>query len=271
MSRSDCSQVHEAGTVCVHCAREAQWLEITDASISGLAVALREAEREVFEEALMQFAARLACPIGAAAERWLRERLRTVCDRASVALHGNQHKSARRSCEFPPPYLFHAAWDRTRVPAPTQLRRWLAAFLRVFDTRHDVGAPVRTAKLLRRAARTALTMEDVAHRMGMSSAVLERRFEARYGLTPKAFHTRVRVRAAVLELHGSDVKVEYVARRVGYAGVANFYTALGRCTGLTPSEVRELERDALKAILDDQLEIRAARLFESQQGQRLGD
>jgi transcriptional regulator GlxA family with amidase domain len=105
-------------------------------------------------------------------------------------------------------------------------------------------------------------MDTLAHRMGANGRVLERRFETRYGLTPKAFHTRVRVRAAVLELHGSDVKVEYVAKHFGYTGLANFYAVFERHTELTPSQVRGLEAAALEALLETRLQIGVVKLFE---------
>jgi transcriptional regulator GlxA family with amidase domain len=91
---------------------------------------------------------------------------------------------------------------------------------------------------------------------------MERVFVERYGLTPHAYHTRVRIRAAVLLLHGSSEKVEYVARRTGYAGVGNFYTALETCTTMSPGMIRKLDERALGALLRHSLEIDIARLRE---------
>jgi AraC-like DNA-binding protein len=89
-------------------------------------------------------------------------------------------------------------------------------------------------------------------------------------LTPHHYHTRVRIRAAVILLHNSSNKVEYIARRTGYAGVGHFYRTFEACTTMPPRTVRELDASALEKLLRDCFEIDPWRLHEQQLKQRPG-
>jgi AraC-like DNA-binding protein len=186
--------------------------------------------RESLEQEIIEFASEVPTPAGTLESLWLREKLRNECNRVAFTFHRRQDCAG--ACEMPPVEQYGLLWNSLRISPRIALLRWLATFLLLFDRHHRrIGLPARTARLLRHSWRDHRAMTDVSKRLAVERSVMERGFLDRYGLTPKAYHTRVRVRTAVMALHGSTEKVEYVAHRVGYAAATNFYAALERTTG----------------------------------------
>jgi AraC-like DNA-binding protein len=140
------------------------------------------------------------------------------------------------------------------------VRQWLRAFMRVFDEDHGLRIPVGTARLLLRQPARPVRLEGVACLLGCDRRTLERAFGRRYRMTPKVFHQRVRARHAAITLRASDDKVAYVASTCGWSSAANFYAALDRAVGLTPTEIRALPADRFALILEGPLETHPGRL-----------
>jgi AraC-like DNA-binding protein len=223
---------------------------------------LFSASREGFEDAFRRLASTLRPAAGPVESIWLTEKLANVCWRAATTFHREQDcVKLNRGCRLPPVYPFPVGWGVGRKTPQFLLRLWLSRFLKAYDGAHPEGLPLHAATLLRRKPTVWVTEFALARKLGSSPSVLCRRFQTRYGLTPKAYHTRVRVRAAIHHLRNSDLKVDAVARRAGYQNATNFYSALAALTGKTPSAIRQLETSELQDLLDRWLDIKPSTLI----------
>lgn len=79
-----------------------------------------------------------------------------------------------------------------------------------------------------------LSLEELAHAVGVSPRTLARKVGAGFGMTPQRFVQRVRVSHAVHLLETTREPVEEVAARVGYADSAAFRRTFRRHTGASP-------------------------------------
>ena len=231
-------------------------------SLQHLVGAAYFGSRERYEDVSRRLIARLPEPPIVLESMWLHEKLINANARAARAFHRAQGCDGVR-CGMPPADYWDSIAATLRRAPRRALARSLAAFLQSFDRHHSrIGVPVRAAKLLRRSWYVHRRMDQVAARLGTSRSTMERLFVERYGLTPRAYHTRVRIRAAVMRLHDSQDKVEYIARCTGYAGLGNFYRTFEACTAVSPSAVRDASPTALARLLRECCEIDTARLYE---------
>lgn len=100
-----------------------------------------------------------------------------------------------------------------------------------------VGPAVR---LLQGDPARAWTVDALARAVGVSRAVLARRFTELVGQPPMAFLTEWRLALAADLLREPGATVEAVARRVGYGTAFALSAAFKRVRGVTPSEHRAL-------------------------------
>lgn len=83
-----------------------------------------------------------------------------------------------------------------------------------------------------------LDVTTLSRRAAMSSRTFARRFRDETGTTPAAWVTRQRVHAAEELLERTDLAVEQVAHRVGFASAAALRHHFARVRGLAPLEYR---------------------------------
>jgi len=86
--------------------------------------------------------------------------------------------------------------------------------------------------------KSALTVDDLARRAGMSPRNFSRVFTAEVGCTPAKAVERVRVEAARAELETSSYSVAEIALRAGFGDAERMRRALARCCGASPSALR---------------------------------
>jgi len=84
----------------------------------------------------------------------------------------------------------------------------------------------------------ALSVEEVASRIGMSASTLQRYFRAVYGRPVFDYLRDSRMRRARQALERDGVSVSQAAAIAGYSSAANFATAMRRYYGVRPSELR---------------------------------
>lgn len=82
------------------------------------------------------------------------------------------------------------------------------------------------------------TVEELAHRVGVSRATLSRRFTDLVGEPPLAYLTRWRLELAGRRLRDGSDALPAVARSVGYTSVSAFSRAFARQWGTPPSRHR---------------------------------
>lgn len=87
-----------------------------------------------------------------------------------------------------------------------------------------------------------LTVEQIAHRCGLSSRHLMRAFKASTGLTLHQYASEVRMRRAMAMLKADDLPLKVVAARLGFNSPSAFSAAFRQNIGCTPSEFRNRMR-----------------------------
>lgn len=94
-------------------------------------------------------------------------------------------------------------------------------------------------RLLHTDAAVQWTIADLARYVGVSRAVLARRFVAQTGLPPMAYRTRWRLALAADLLRDPDLTVGAVARQVGYGTPYSFSAAFKKQYGISPQSYRD--------------------------------
>jgi AraC-like DNA-binding protein len=86
-----------------------------------------------------------------------------------------------------------------------------------------------------------LKIEDVAKKMGVSQKLLSSVINTAYGLHFNVFVNKYRIQEALELLSHPDyqnVKIEYIAKVVGFGSKVSFYNAFAQVTGSKPSDYR---------------------------------
>jgi AraC-like DNA-binding protein len=137
---------------------------------------------------------------------------------------------------------FERMHEAFREPTPANRLRVRAGVIRVVAALLDAAAAtpptVPEAKLKRLIDEDDACAEDLAalgRRCGLSVDHLRLRFAAAYGMTPQAYRHQRRLAAAMDLIHGSDLAVKQIARRLGFRHTAGFSNWFRRRTGRTAS------------------------------------
>lgn len=167
-------------------------------------------------------------------------RLLDVCRAIVETIHAFQ-PSTRCSCHA-------AAWTYLRLLTRLDddprivFARWVDQFLAHAVAQHPSTPAQTAAALLRAAPARAWTLRDLANEIGVHQSRLSREFERLFHLRPGEYLHLVRVSHAVA-MFRAPTKVEVIAADVGYRSKKDFYAALRRWVGLTPTELRSLRDD----------------------------
>lgn len=151
--------------------------------------------------------------------------------------------------------LMLAVLARIAGPSIAQLvARYLVLDHRPSQARYMVMEHLRVSDpMLQKAERFILenidrqiTLDELARVTAVSSRTLSRRMHAGLGMTPNELVQRLRVAHAIHLLETSNVPVEEVAARVGYADPAAFRRVFRRLAGESPRGRRASCAEALK-------------------------
>ena len=100
-------------------------------------------------------------------------------------------------------------------------------------------AIARALSLIHEQPHTAWTVEGLAHRVAQSRATFARRFAELVGETPLAYLTRWRMCLATKLLSETDLSLDEIAARVGYADGTTLRTLLKRRLNVGVKELRK--------------------------------
>jgi AraC-like DNA-binding protein len=89
----------------------------------------------------------------------------------------------------------------------------------------------------------------------IESHVVDRRVQGAFGISPAEYLVRACMRESLRRLRKRGMTVEEAARRCGYQSVGRFRTRVRRATGLTPSQIRQLEECKFDALLEDRFSL----------------
>lgn len=139
-------------------------------------------------------------------------------------------------------------WERLDLDPRGLLTGWASRQVQAFLKRHPPSAAQRAAALLRDGYVRPWTLASLAGAIHSPVAYLRDEFQQQYGMSIRAYQQRVRILAALPLLRAE--KTESVALQVGFHSRKNFYRALQRTTGHTPTSFRRLSPDGVAAIVD---------------------
>jgi LacI family transcriptional regulator len=106
---------------------------------------------------------------------------------------------------------------------------------------HDTDL-IQAMQYIRDTSCKGINVSHVAEQVGVSRRGLERRFHRILGTTPKEEILRTRLECAKDLLAQSDISVEKIARRCGFASLAYFSRAFRRELGITANAYRKMRR-----------------------------
>jgi AraC-like DNA-binding protein len=102
-----------------------------------------------------------------------------------------------------------------------------------------------TAEMVRHAAAiidqrfaSALTIEQVAYEVGVSTSHLRQQFKVMRGMSPATYLQQTRLRNALASLRGTDHTLERVAAACGYDSASHLSRHVKRMTGRSPGALR---------------------------------
>lgn len=184
--------------------------------------------------------------------------LMDVCGRIVHTLH---EQNPRVVCTCDKDIWAHVGRDerwRSADPRPS-FKEWIGIFFNNLETNHPTDMAVRVAQAIRREPQRIWTLDALAEVVATRPALLNRDFEARFGIRPIAYVHLVRTTRAIPLLR-SPATVESVARDVGYRSKKDLYAALSRWADATPGQLRALSEER-STRLERQLKFHCLRGF----------
>jgi two-component system response regulator YesN len=85
-------------------------------------------------------------------------------------------------------------------------------------------------------------LNTVADAVSLSSSYFGAQFKRHTGTTYINFLTTLRIEEAKRLLRSTDLSINYIAEKVGYPNVTNFYRHFQRLVGMTPAAFRKQEK-----------------------------
>ena len=162
-----------------------------------------------------------------------------------------------RDCQFLPLEGTAHIWLDAHADPRVLLTAWATTYADEYAKHHPTTLAWSAVRLVGQRFAEHLGTVEIARELGASTSTLVRRFADCFGLTLVEYRARTRLVRAFTELRQRDVKVEDMARRVGFASVTNFNLASRKHARLTPSVVRRLPQDEFQRLLAHELQIDA--------------
>jgi AraC-like DNA-binding protein len=100
--------------------------------------------------------------------------------------------------------------------------------------------------LLRERLPERVPLTEAAHALGLSPSALSQRLRRKFGLNYSRYLAHIRMIHARELLRRTQLPIVEVARRCGIRDAANFAKVFKQCTGVSPTEYRELCRNRHK-------------------------
>ena len=136
----------------------------------------------------------------------------------------------------------HAGPESPFCPATAKGRYQLSAGRRAEFSTDELYRIERARDTLDRTYTHPRTIEALARDLGLSPQKLKTGFQRLYHTTPGRYVANLRMTQGALLLRTTDVCVEVISARVGYAHPSNFIKAFRRAYSCTPAQYRRQER-----------------------------
>lgn len=109
---------------------------------------------------------------------------------------------------------------------------------RAVRSREHVELACKIANLLEQNTESSVRIQDIAEKLCISLSLCNKVFNDVYGLSPRNYLTRVKLNQAKRYLIDSELAVEEIAERLGFASISHFSRQFKRWTGVSPSAYR---------------------------------
>jgi AraC-like DNA-binding protein len=162
-----------------------------------------------------------------------------VSARLGESLHQVCHRGLDGRCGFEPGRVAEACWrDRGQAPARAVLA-WAERYAAAFEDEHPLRPLARqAADWIGTHLAAARNVTTIARELGARPAQLRRAVRREFGVSVRVYVERRRVEAALDLLGRTPMKVEAVAREVGYRSKKSLYRAIRVARGTTPGLIR---------------------------------
>ncbi len=152
--------------------------------------------------------------------------------------HAGPNDSWRR-CPFKPAATLDE-WphDLSRSTAHA-FQRWAVRFASALQAAHPATCVYGAEHYVKQHYRTRIAIGPLARHVGCSPAYLQRTFKERTGFTLREYQSELRLQEALTLLLDSDLKIEAIAREVGYHSKKDLYRIVEARVGCTPLEFRK--------------------------------
>jgi len=153
--------------------------------------------------------------------------------------HDSERDRSLRHCEFEPAATLDE-WlvDLARPPAEA-FRRWATRFVTVFHDVHSLECARRAQQYVQQHFRDRIAFPRLARDLRCAPKHLRRSFKDLTGLSVREYQAELRFREALRLLEHTDLKIEAIARDVGYNSKKGLYRVVQERVGRTPLDFRK--------------------------------
>jgi AraC-like DNA-binding protein len=190
---------------------------------------------------LNDFVRALPDPLTAAEDAFARGLLLSAAVRWGNRVHSVVHlRKPPAPCRFDPSALLDTLVRTDHRSSKALFSDWAERFVVAFEAAHRLTPVFRAAAIVDRRFVDPPDLRQLARQVETHPHLLDRGFRETFGMSVHEYVTRVRIAHALPMLREADSNIDSVARLVGYRSTKNFYRAVRRLTGRTPSELRAL-------------------------------
>ena len=162
--------------------------------------------------------------------------------KAHEAFHSAHQSRSIRRCSFRTESAL-ASWSADdRQSGHQRFRGWADAFIAEFYEAHPSACAAAAQQYVAQHYRRQISLPVVAGHAGCTAASLKRRFKDLTGLTLREYQAELRITEALRLLAETDLKIEAIARDVGYSAKKDLYRLVRSRLGCTPLEYRARSR-----------------------------
>ena len=125
-----------------------------------------------------------------------------------------------------------------RILAKSDMFLLFHTVLDMFNEENFDSKLIRDAKLMLSGGE-ALSIEDIAQKLLISSSGLRKKFKDIEGVSPKEYSLKCRLDNAKLMLVSTDLSINEIAEKCGFYDTAYFYKIFCKNIGVTPKKYRD--------------------------------
>jgi len=160
---------------------------------------------------------------------------------AHVAFHRDHPGAALAigACGFLPSAAVEG-WPRDLAKSPAEaFRRWAGRYATAFRAAHRLSCAREAEHYMAQHFRSPIAAPALARRLDCSTVFLRRTFKEHTGRTLLEYQSELRLRMALRLLAETELKMEAIAREVGYSSKKDLYRVVQAHLHCTPLEYRK--------------------------------